>query len=248
MNKLAYLHGYLEKKALNYQQMRRAYTKAVKPKLTRNLLARLLHWFNAKLPRTRIGFLDELRGNLGAITLDYRRTIPPWKAEAIMEQGGWLSRFISPKIHLDEFGVKHIANKYGKKIGGYKKLSPRDREVLRYVLGIHEASEIAAPPLTQNLLPFYKKYMHISPEVLMKEHNIVSTLPEEFRRVKTIMRLLRRSRGESKELANALKNNFVYGKSPMLRDMKKKVDLFKTSPIEQPLAERFNKNLKDSLL
>ena len=54
---------------------------------------------------------------------------------------------------------------------------------------------------------------HASPSVLHKEHNIITTLPEEFKPAGDAFRKLRSLTGESKQLQK-MNKGFEYGKSP----------------------------------
>ena len=85
---------------------------------------------------------------------------------------------------------------------------PRQRKMLDAVFKGHENAEMRATPQMA-----FAAYAHRSPEVLLQEHNMVSTLPGQFAPVRGLMQELRGQRGE----ATLFKPYGIeYGQSPRL--------------------------------
>ena len=233
MNKIAYLQGYMNKEALDYTQMERAFEKSVAPYLLKGKKARFLHWLNGVIPYTGIRNIQAPRFRFGAGTVNIKKALKdrPGVLKQVLDNfKGWREEYRNPVINLDDFSSRYLADSAGKKIGGYKKLDKKSRKLLKYLSGLHEYQELRSPVITPELLKFNYKTGHMSPKVLMVEHNLVTSLPDEYKRVKTLMRLFRRQSKESAYLADKLGNGFVYGKSPIIKNMNDKVKLFEEAP------------------
>lgn len=91
-------------------------------------------------------------------------------------------------------------------------LTPSENRMLEGVLKGHELDELGARP-SASFLPFG----HRSPDVILREHNRVVTLPSAYGGVRRIMDLVRNFAGaEAGVLRRATGGKFDYGSSPRL--------------------------------
>lgn len=98
----------------------------------------------------------------------------------------------------------------------FSRLSGKNKEVLDRVGLMHEVFERhAAKKLNPSQLvnPFNRWKMHVSPEVLLREHNLVTTLPREHDLVRAGMRGFRDMGGETGAIKEAIPA-FEYGAGP----------------------------------
>jgi hypothetical protein len=106
-------------------------------------------------------------------------------------------------------------------------IPPNQRKMIEAVTKGHELDEIS----TSDALSF-RRYGHNSPDVILREHNRITTLPAEYRQVGELFSKAREGAGESQALAAY---GIDYGKSGRLsRHARKRI----TEDLERPYAGR----------
>jgi len=118
------------------------------------------------------------------------------------------------------------------------------RKGLDAVVKGHELAESQIPKSRQwstamrQEIPKFES--HMSPEVLLREHNMISTLPESQKGVGDIIRAMRQDSREAKVLSTLLPG-FEFGKSPRLSPAMKKNYTRRLSDYATWLAEKVRK-------
>lgn len=87
--------------------------------------------------------------------------------------------------------------------------TPADRKALEAVMKGHELAETQVQPGLAA-----RSFGHLSPDVMLREHNMVTTLPEQHGAVKQLMGNLRENTGEPTSMLAPY--GIEYGKSPRL--------------------------------
>jgi len=127
-----------------------------------------------------------------------------------------------------------------------KNPTPESREVLNRLLLLHEGTERgvlnANPGYTvnkmvkswgSNLKPEAATVLnHLSPDVLLKEHNMVSTLPKEYDNVRDYMTKLRGIDGGHAQMYFKLPQRFDYGTQRISRHARRRMlDILRNSEL-----------------
>ncbi len=99
-----------------------------------------------------------------------------------------------------------------------KKLDGKNKEMFSRILGMHEAHELRA---TKEIVSGkYRKSSlgssHISPSVMLREHNMTKTLPSDFVETKKMLQGLRADDGSVNAIKEKVLKKFKYGESPRL--------------------------------
>lgn len=92
----------------------------------------------------------------------------------------------------------------------YKRMGGRNKEMVNRVSYLHEGAEASIRPRS-----VLQVGSHYSPEVLLKEHNMIRTLPKKYSGTKNFYRELRGAVHESDMLSSGYPR-FRYGESPRL--------------------------------
>lgn len=108
-------------------------------------------------------------------------------------KGGGIAN-IAPAKKSVEKQIKHAPKEMRKQVRalGRKNWSKKQNEVLNRVMNMHEVSELSVKPKEIGMLS-----SHMSPKVLLQEHNMISTLPKKYAPAKKYMQSLRSLTGES---------------------------------------------------
>jgi len=120
---------------------------------------------------------------------------------------------------LVEGAVRRIGSKFKGAKGTESRLDPKNKEAINRIVGIHEGIE---RKVSKNLkrLGGWTRGGHISPEVLLRESNIVSTLPKELKGAKSYLKTIRMSGNEKDEMRRMFPG-FEYGKGRISRHARK---------------------------
>jgi DNA ligase D-like protein (predicted 3'-phosphoesterase) len=87
-----------------------------------------------------------------------------------------------------------------------KLLSGKNKKIINYLGLMHEGFEA-------NVKKPSNFFTHASPEVLLKEHNLITTLPKKYKSAGNYFRGIRSVSGESDIMQNTIQHGFEYGKS-----------------------------------
>jgi len=116
---------------------------------------------------------------------------------------------------------------YKKSLGrlkGFRKaearLTPKSKEAVNRLVGVHEGIERHLAK--KKKLPGGTFASHISPEVLLRESNIVSTLPKDLKGAKNFFKTMRGYSGETEKLKEMFPG-FEYGKGRISRHARKRM-------------------------
>jgi hypothetical protein len=204
------------------------------------------------------GFLKkELRGPMGAGGLRQQKQRVPLLKEMAKKVPAMADELAAAETVMDPHGpavagIKQLTGGYrtpGAIIPGapdYRKLlaghagdpsllkdkwTPDQYKMLNSVIRGHELDETTA-----NLSSAMAPYGHISPEVMLKEHNRIATLPEGFSPIKELMQKTR-ARGEAGLMSNY---GIDYGNSPRLsRHARKRI----TQGMERDQYKQMNEQM-----
>jgi len=102
-------------------------------------------------------------------------------------------------------------------IPGLRKLPARDREAFNKVLGLHEGFELGHS--IKKDVPIFN---HAHPDVLLRESNIVATMPNTLAKARGALKFLRTATGERESL-ESLVPGFTYGKTRLSRHARRRV-------------------------
>lgn len=113
--------------------------------------------------------------------------------------------------------------------------SPKQRKALEGVVKGHELAESQVKPTTS-----FGQYGHRSPDVILREHNMIQTLPKGMKRAAEPMRKLREAGGEAGALREA--TGFEFGKGQRIsRHARKRL----TEMYEKAQAPKMQEGLKE---
>lgn len=113
------------------------------------------------------------------------------------------SIYQADKRGLNQF--KHFLKGQGHEL---PTLNPADKKMLNSVFQGHELDELNTRPG-----PALRGFGHLSPDVLLREHNRVATMPKEHENVRKFMQTMRGSTSETDFLGS---HGVDYGNSPRL--------------------------------
>ena len=199
-----------EKLAFNIAQQNKL-LRVIKPKVTKG---------GAKVVRSMMGDVagvtnkKSVKRSLKQISEDQRAEVRD--AMKTMGMKSLAGRIIAPKKgdmtkavlkHLDKNLPATHTKGVMKSIRGLK---PKDRRSFNSVLGGHELAEAKSKGGAMN---FSAMFSHNSPSVLLKEHNMVTTMKNP--KVRTTMKKLRSIQGEGKFISDSFPG-YSHGKSPRL--------------------------------
>lgn len=112
---------------------------------------------------------------------------------------------------------KQLKRSAGKYKGKLPKLDGQNKKMLESIVKGHELDEIQAARkagrMGKGMSPVTKAQGHVSPDILFREHNRVSTLPKGYEGARDTMRGLRKSRREDTHFKRF---GMEYGSGPRL--------------------------------
>lgn len=132
----------------------------------------------------------------------------PGKDPAIITAGP-IAKTLTKSDNVDRKAFDRVAPGFADEVLGSRppRLDDKNQKMLEAVIKGHELAELQTPDL-KGLKEFYG---HRSPEVLLREHNMLTTLPQEYAPTKEFMQALRRP-GEARHLSEHM--GVQFGESP----------------------------------
>ena len=174
-------------------------------------LSKAIEGVFTRVPQSRV--LDLRYGNKAPFfrALKIRPTafaVPTSTAQRFSRLKSFENRIVTPK------GLNAINTFQDAGIHMPKKISGKSKELLNKVVLNHEANEIRSKAMSDSYL---NRWGHVSPKVILREHNIVSQLSGEGSKpVRDIMHTLRKGK-EGAEIHKAIPNlGYQHGKSERL--------------------------------
>jgi len=176
-----------------------------------------------------------------AINKGFINSLTPSELSGIRSMGVPLVPGIYTKgepIKLINNALKFQAAFFNRKVP-FRKLRGRQREIVNRILGLHEGFEIKTPMSFAAKTQRFGSHAH--PSVLLRESNIIATLPKSYKRVAQGFKELRNF-GESDAMSKMVPG-FEYGTTRLSRHAIRRIGNIMAKKLSKDVQESLGKKM-----